>query len=131
MEKLLVVTCTRWKGVSAAFLPLNPQVASVLLRIKRVMASVKLILILRPSGAVESEKNLSLPEVKNLTCGFWSSPNPQLETRLSRIKRVMSGLSCGKKLYFPGSFFQGLFSLWTDSFAERVLRILSWRRHSG
>ena len=34
------------------------------------MASVKLTLILHPSGAAENEKDLSLPQVKNPTCEF-------------------------------------------------------------
>ena len=50
----------------------NLQVAVALSRIKHVMASVKLILILHPSGGEENVKNLSLLQVKNLACGFGS-----------------------------------------------------------
>ena len=48
----------------------KPQAAIAVSRIKRVMASVKLTLILHPPGAAENVKNLSLPQVKNLACGF-------------------------------------------------------------
>ena len=37
--------------------------AAVLSRIKRVMASVKLFLILHPPRAAENVKNLSLPQI--------------------------------------------------------------------
>ena len=45
----------------------KPQAATVLLRMKHVMASVKpalIFLILRPSDAAENVKNLLLPQVK-------------------------------------------------------------------
>mgnify|MGYP001653055815 CR=1 FL=1 len=58
----------------------TPQVATVLLKIKRIMTSVERILNSHPPGAVENVKNLSLPQVKNPACGFGDEglpPSPE------------------------------------------------------
>ena len=62
-----------------------------------ILASVKPILILHPSGAAENVKNLSLPQVKNLAGGFGScSEEPRaLCLRGSTSERFGTTMFCG------------------------------------
>ena len=68
------------------------------------MASVKLILILHPSGAAENVKKLSLPQVKNLACGLGKAVNGCRSYTSRKINAVTSGVRIElrrKSLNFP------------------------------